>query len=320
MKTQISIIVPAYNIKNYLSDCLDSILAQDFMNYEIIIVDDGSTDGTAEICDDYQKHYDKISVIHQKNSGLSGARNAGIKQSKGEYLAFIDGDDLVASDFLSKLYQSIIKTSSEITICRFVEFSGTLPGTALTKATAHKEYSADEVVVRLLTQQENYDIVTWNKLYKKKLFDGIEFPIGKLHEDTLTTYKVLAAATKITCLEDELYYYRQRPGSIMAEQDLLNRLKIKEDAAKDAIKYFSNDSKLESAAEVALLLSNIAYLDNIASGKIHDKKLWRKTIEKINASRNLYKDNPYLTKKLKLYLGLLKTPIAYKAFRRIVHE
>ncbi|MBR3177415.1 glycosyltransferase [Candidatus Saccharibacteria bacterium] len=317
-KSLVSIIIPAYNIDEYLSACLDSALSQDFSNYEIVVIDDGSTDNTPKISDEYAKKYENVITIHQKNSGLSSARNTGIKRAKGEYVALIDGDDIIAPNFLARLYQAVTKTNSDIAICNFQEFSDTIP--AVSAPSKISVESRNEAVKKLLIQQENRDIIACNKLYKKEIFKNIEFPVGQLHEDTLTTYKLLAAANRVANIDDALYFYRKREGSIMAEQDLKKRLEIKERAANEAIAYFENNPELKLAAEVALLLSKFAYLDNIASGKIHDQKLWQGTIKEINSSRKNYKTNPYLTKKLKLYLVLLKMPLVYKTFRKIIHE
>ena len=314
----ISVIVPAYNIKNYISDCLNSILAQDFLGYEIVIVNDGSTDDTPKICSKYAEKYNKIKVIHQKNAGLSAARNTGIKNAKGKYLAFIDGDDIIDKNFLSRLYQAIETTGSDIAICNFIEFSETVPTSA--KASSEiKVVNRDEAVTALLIKQENRDVIACNKLYKKELFKNIKFPVGEIHEDNLTTYKLLAAASKVANIEDGLYFYRRHSGSITDTHELVLGLKMKERAAREAIEYFKSNQKLERAAEIALLLSEFAYLDNIASGKIHDQELWRETIKKINSSHKSYKTNPYLTKKLKLYLALLRFPSLYKLFRKIIH-
>ena len=118
---KVSIIIPAYNIEKYLSACLDSALSQDFSNYEIVVIDDGSTDNTPKISDEYAKKYENVITIHQKNSGLSSARNTGIKRAKGEYVALIDGDDIIAPNFLARLYQAVTKTNSDIAICNFQE-------------------------------------------------------------------------------------------------------------------------------------------------------------------------------------------------------
>lgn len=317
-KNLVSIIIPAYNIESYISACLDSALQQDFSDFEIVVVDDGSIDNTSKVCDEYAKKCKNITTIHQKNAGLSSARNTGIKHARGEYIALVDGDDLVAPNFLAQLYQAITKTNSDVAICNFQEFTETVPRTtSLSKISVE---TRNEAVRKLLIQQENRDVIACNKLYKKEVFKGIEFPVGQLHEDTLTTYKLLAAAKKVANIDDKLYFYRKRLGSIMAEQGLKKRLEIKERAAKEAIVYFKNDPELKLAAEIALLLARFAYLDNITSGKIRNRKLWQKTIDEINSSRRNYKTNPYLTKKLKLYLVLLKIPTIYKIFRKIIHE
>lgn len=315
----ITLIITVYNIEEYLPACLDSALMQTYSNFEIILVDDGSSDGSAKICDEYAEKFEQVSVIHQKNMGLSGARNTGIKNAKGEYLALIDGDDLIASIFLSRLYQAVETTGSDVAICNFIEFSETVP--VATKASEIKAVSRNKAVTTLLVGQENRDVIVCNKLYKKTLFKNIEFPIGEIHEDNLTTYKLLAAASKVANIEDGLYFYRRHSGSITDTHELLLGLKMKERAAKEAIEYFKNDPELKQAAEISLLLARFGYLDNIASGKVYDKELWQKTIKEIDAKREAYKSNPYLTKKLKLYLRLMKTPggSTYKLFRRIKH-
>lgn len=317
-KPIISLIVPAYNVAEFLPDCLQSLGAQtDFEDYEIIVIDDGSTDGTAKICDEYQS--DKLYVIHQKNAGLSGARNTGIKQARGEFLSFVDGDDVVSPDFLKRLYDTAIKTSADIVICDFAEFSAKLP-TFSHKISTPTFTDGHAAAKRLLIAQENRDVIICNKLFRGSLFSDIEFPVGKLHEDNLTTYKLLSTASRVASISEPLYYYRKRSGSIMAEQDLLARLKVKETAAKEAINFFKNNTDLKNAAEIALLLSKFAYLDNIASGKIKNQALWQETVQEIKAMKPAALKNPYLTSKLKLYLKMLSQPSLYRLFRKSIHE
>ena len=219
----VSVIVPAYNIEHFLPNCLDSILSGTYDNYEIIVVDDGSSDETGKICNQYEKRFSKIRIIHQENAGLSVARNTGIKAAKGKYLAFIDGDDLVSPNFLLDLANIAELIPADIVECGYLEFSNNPPkssgGQDLLVKT-RREATAD-----LLVGQENLDIVTWNKLYDRELFKEIKFPANELHEDNLTTYKLFAAAVRIAVIDKELYYYRKRGGSIMAEQNLLARLK-----------------------------------------------------------------------------------------------
>lgn len=313
----ISVIVPAYNIETFLPACVESIESQSYKNFEVILVDDGSTDHTPEICDKYKGQFKNISIVHQKNAGLSSARNTGINKAKGEYLAFVDGDDLVAPEFLTQLYKVANLSCADISECGYVEFDKAAAPTS--RDHNLKIYTTSEAVTNLLIGQENKDVVTWNKLYKKELFRDIKFPVGELHEDNLTTYKLLGKSPNVAVFDDELYCYRQRSGSIMAEQDLLARLNQKERSAREAIEYFDKNSDLKQSAKVALLLSKFAYLDNIASGRIHDKNLWQKTVKEIKQSKKEYQKNPHLTKKLKLYLALLKAPFLYRLFRKIIH-
>ena len=314
----ISVIIPAYNIDSYVKDCVNSVLSQEYQNYEIILVNDGSTDNTPKICDQLEKaHPNIIKVLHHKNAGLSAARNNGIKRARGEYLAFIDGDDLVAKRFLSTLYEALEKTNSDIAVCGFHEFDkDNLPKTTKT-ATKMVTYDRVTATSKLLVGQENIDIIACNKLYKKAVFKNITFPVGELHEDNLTTYKLYAAAKQIVVVDVSLYYYRQRSSSITAKQDVLARLKQKERAAKESIAYFKDDIALKQAAEVSYLLSLFGYLDNIAAGRIENKGLWKETVLRIQKLSKTYRHNPFLTRKLKLYLKLVKVPSLYRIFRKI---
>ena len=312
MKPVISVIIPVYNVKDFVGKCLDSVARQKYENLDIVIVDDGSTDGSGEICDELAVQDKRMRVFHKKNGGLSDARNLGIKKAKGEIIAFIDGDDLVSEDFVSAMYEEMAKSDADIVVC----------GYNLVKP--EKEVmSGGEATVKLLTQQENIDIVAWNKLYKKSLFvdNDIWFPKGKKHEDTLTTYKILSKAEKVAYLDEALYSYVERGDSIMKTGRIEERLEMRELAAKEAMEYFKDDRDLKQAAEVALLLAKYAYIDFAINGKIAKKygeaaKKWVKEHKK----ELVY--NKYLTKKLKIY-NLISTNLGgglYLAFRKIKHE
>lgn len=119
MSDLISVIIPVYNVETYLCRCVDSVLDQSYRNIEVILVDDGSPDGCPAICDEYARQDDRVRVIHQENAGLSGARNAGIDAAKGAWLAFVDSDDYLAEDFLSRLYEACVSTGSDMSVCRW---------------------------------------------------------------------------------------------------------------------------------------------------------------------------------------------------------
>ena len=312
MKPLISIIIPVYNVKDFVGKCLDSIAQQKYENLDIVIVDDGSTDRSGKICDEFAALDKRMRVFHKKNGGLSDARNFGIKKAKGEIIAFVDSDDLVSENFVNAMYEEMTKSDADVVVC----------GYNLVKP-KKEVMSGKEAAAKLLTQQENIDIVAWNKLYKKSLFmdNNIWFPKGQKHEDTLTTYKVLSKARKVVYLDEALYCYVERGDSIMKTGRIEERLEMRELAAKEAMEYFKNDKDLEQAAEVALLLAKYAYVDFAINGRV--KKRYGELARRwIKEHKKDFVNNRYMTKKLKIY-NLMSTNLGgglYLAFRKIKHE
>jgi len=209
----ISVIVPAYNLAHCITDCIDSIEKQTYSNFEIIIIDDGSTDETKNVCEKLAKVYSNIRVISQKNQGISAVRNLGIQESNGEYLAFIDGDDQIKETFLEHLYQRLIADSSDITVCGYQEI---YQDHKISHPLNPQIITGTEATKNFLLKQQDFDILIWNKLYRKSLFDdhSILYPAGQIHEDNLTTYKLFAAAKNIQYLKDELYFYQRKNSYI----------------------------------------------------------------------------------------------------------
>lgn len=214
----ISVIVPVYKVEPYLRQCVDSILAQTFTDFELILVDDGSPDSCGMICDTYANQDLRVRVVHQENMGLSAARNAGIGLANGEYLTFIDSDDMVSDAYLEKLYDVIGENNSDIAICGMQTFA------------EENELSSNDVVCterspRIMTGREaclsiyhmdgKVPIMAWGKLYRADLFAGIRYPVGLIHEDDATTPKLLYRSNKTAMTFERLYYYRTRPDSIM---------------------------------------------------------------------------------------------------------
>lgn len=211
MDPLISVIVPVYNVKAYLRECLDSILRQSYRTLEIIVVDDGSQDGCAELCDAYAAADSRIRVIHQSNGGLSAARNAGMDAATGAFWSFVDSDDAVSPNFIQNLYRACADTGSEIAMCRFCKEKERLDLPAAGTAV----YTGYDMSLQLAQDASGAYGVTWNKLYRADLFSNIRFPDRKLHEDEFTTYKLFWKADHCAVLEQDLYYYRQRPDSIV---------------------------------------------------------------------------------------------------------
>jgi glycosyltransferase involved in cell wall biosynthesis len=238
----VSIIVPVYNVGQYLSKCVESILCQeDFENYEILLVDDGSQDRSGEMCDEYARIYpDKIRVFHKKNGGLSDARNYGIGRANGEWLFFIDSDDYLRKDALSKLY-SRIDAGVDIVIGQFkrVDENGVPCGDAnWVRPTEIACYSGQEAAEKMYGKLGRC-VTAWGKLYRRLLFDDVRYPVGILHEDEAVQFPLFIRARKIIILPDILYFYVQREGSIMSKktfQRLLDYVSAVEFRLDDAIK------------------------------------------------------------------------------------
>ena len=213
MDELISIIVPVYNVEQYVEKCVQSIINQTYKNLEIILVDDGSKDNSGHICDELKLKDDRIQVIHKQNGGLSDARNAGLKIAKGEYIGFVDSDDYIAEDMFETLYNLNKKYNSEISIVSFYEiYNGKVIGVRDTKDL--QELSKTEAIKELLIDT-NIQSYAWNKLFKKELFEGLEFPTNKNFEDIATTLLLFEKANKVVLFEDPKYYYVRRDNSIV---------------------------------------------------------------------------------------------------------
>ena len=210
----ISIIVPVYNVEPYIHRCIDSILNQTFTNFELILVDDGSPDNCGKICDEYARKDNRVHVIHQENSGLSAARNAGIdwafRNSDSEWLTFIDSDDWVHSKYLELLYNAIVETQCGISICGYEEIDGKCTNMN------YEELKANTVSTEDFFCKFNVNAtVAWGKLYKKTDFENIRYPVGKLHEDEFTTYRILFSHSNLAVIDQPLYYYYKNSSGIM---------------------------------------------------------------------------------------------------------
>ena len=212
MHDLISVIIPVYKVEKYLCRCVDSVLEQTYTNMEIILVDDGSPDNCPVMCDEYARQDSRVKVIHQENAGLSGARNAGIDMAQGQWLAFVDSDDYLAADFLERLYQACMDTGSSLSVCRWEYVRGeTIPehGTGETRV-----YTGREMLANLYVPDGAYFVVAWNKLYRKELFEDIRYPLGRIHEDEATTYRIYDKVKKAAYVDRSLYGYFVTPVSI----------------------------------------------------------------------------------------------------------
>lgn len=211
----ISVIVPVYNVEKYLKLCIDSILCQTYSNLEIILVDDGSSDRSPEICDRYAEQDLRIKVIHKKNEGLSATRNAAAKIAQGKYIAFIDSDDYITKDYIESLYSLICKYHAEIAVCRFVYVYGDKEDMVDGKVGEYV-YNCTEALKTLFLENE-FGHFSHQKLFLTEIVKKHPYPVGKIYEDVATTYLMFEETKTVAYTQCQLYYYRQRPGSIISQ-------------------------------------------------------------------------------------------------------
>ncbi|MBR3331316.1 MAG: glycosyltransferase family 2 protein [Mogibacterium sp.] len=213
----ISVIVPVFNVRPYLAKALESVIRQTYSHLEIIVIDDGSTDGSGDICDEFAARDERIKVIHQENRGLSNARNNGLDIMNGEAVAFLDPDDSYHPDYIKAMAEAMDRENADIVVCKYtVHYSDKL--TKHTKEETARPsikagvYGRDEALRALADGKINTAV--WNKLYNSKLWDNIRFPDGHNYEDRDIVLRIFDRCRSVLILDQPLYYYLRRPGSI----------------------------------------------------------------------------------------------------------
>lgn len=212
----ISIIVPVYNVRDYLEKCLQSICGQTYRNLEIILIDDGSFDGSGELCDWFAQKDARIKVVHQRNAGQSAARNKGLEMAQGEYLGFVDSDDWIEPDMYAFLYRLSEKNDADISICSHYIETGVK--TRVKHSSGRCSVFSREEAIRTLVKDKRIRNYMWDKLFKRSVFDGIRFPVDRIYEDILITYQLFYKARKIVMKDCPKYHYLKREGSTTQEK------------------------------------------------------------------------------------------------------
>lgn len=255
----ISVIVSIYNVEKYLKRCLDSIINQTYKNLEIILVDDGSTDTSGMICDEYQKIDKRIKVYHKKNGGLSSARNYGINKAHGIYIGFVDSDDCINKKMYEILLDNMNKTNSDISIGSVFSFENDNELNRVYNDKCVTRYFDGNEKFRNLLEEKNFDsILVSNKLYKKKLFDKVLFPMGKIHEDAFIMHHLFDEANRIVYTTEYLFYYFIRDNSLSHSYNLKRLDEI--DAVRDRLKFFKQKRFVDTNYYEMALRSYVGYL------------------------------------------------------------
>lgn len=303
MEQCVSVIVPIYMVEPYLKRAVDSIRNQTYQNLEIILVDDGSKDQCGRICDDYAKADNRIVVIHKENGGLSDARNAGLDVAHGEYIMFVDSDDYIAPDCVETLLKCLTEHDADVSMCSYVVTDSTEYDESIwLKSDGHEYDGSVEICDRRKLLSNLYDanhrdatyfIVSWNKIYKASLWDGIRFPKGKIHEDEATTYKIYDRAQKGIYLHKPLYGYFSAPDSITRAKFNIKRLQWM-DALDDRIAYFGNkltESQNRTKNYSELINDNWKESKQATIQEKPEKKIEKELLEKDTEEQNTEEQN-----------------------------
>ena len=315
MKPLLTVVIPVYNVERYLKRCIESVLAQEWKDYEILLVDDGSTDHSPQICDDYVKAYDFISVIHKENGGLSEARNTGISHAKGEYVYFPDSDDWIEPDTFIALAEAL--ESQEFDIISFNrEFVKGEEDAIVSEPEVTQVFEGKDAFVQMLKHSYITGFAN-DKIYRKSLFTdhNIQFPIGKYYEDLGTNYKLFLAAKKVYATNQKYYHYLiDNPDSITQswnEKKFSNMFGFyKELFYSDFVRSQLNKEELQ--------ISQLYYVNGLVHilASLYKSKLDKKYIEitnevkqellKNSVSLSQMKDQPNKLKYVLFRLKLLK--------------
>lgn len=282
----ISVIVPVYNVQEYLEQCVESLICQTYKNIEIILVDDGSTDNSGLLCDRYAERYDNIFVYHKINGGLSSARNYGIDKAKGDYLSFIDSDDFVSCDFLECMAESMIDYKADVVMCNYSMY--------------YNENNVKDVLIKEKNTVVYHDLeadrrlylefAAWNKLYSKELFNNIRYPDGKLYEDARTMYKIANSIERLVVIPKSMLYYRQRKTGIMgtfSTKNYLDRVNVWSEIYEFEKNKFSDEELqniLQRKNKLVLELISTIFKNQFLS---FDRKLMKKLLGELHNPVNL---------------------------------
>ena len=216
--TNLSIIVPVYKAEQYIHECVDSILNQIYTDFELILIDDGSPDNCGRICDEYARKDNRIKVIHQKNSGVSVARNKGVEVSTGKYISFVDSDDYISPEMYSTLMDTALSSDADIIKCGYQEFDNLGLG-RIRKFDRKLDYIESKEAILKCYFEGVLFVVVWNAIYKRELVQSVKYPIGLIAEDNYVSGMYLARASKVCIVDKVLYFYRYNESGLSKCQE-----------------------------------------------------------------------------------------------------
>ena len=234
----VSVIIPVYNMQDYLERCVDSALGQTHRELQIILINDGSTDSSGEICEAFGAENPQIEVIHRENGGLSAARNTGLDHARGKWITFLDADDYFSRFFIEENLDACLEYGADLAACRFVpDLVGNLGEESFTKASTSELITGREAAIRHFGKGAMWLNMAWGKLSRASLWKDLRFPEGRINEDVFVSHQLFFSAGKVVISDAYLYAYYLSPGSIMRKPFTLQRLDVL-DAWQEGVRFF----------------------------------------------------------------------------------
>ena len=317
---KITVIIPVYKVEKYLQKCLDSVVDQSYKDLQILLVDDGSPDQCPNICEQYAAKDARVQVIHQKNQGLSAARNTGIKDIAGDYVLFLDSDDYLEETYCEKMMELAQRTDSDIVIgeATTVDEEGRVYHTNQEiKISVEKVFSKEMIMGEVIREQQ-WKGYAWGKLYRRSLVEGIKYPVGRAFEDRFTVYKYFDRASRVVLCPGAVLFYRIRKGSIMHDFNLKKWYDLI-DSEKNLIDFCEREypsllSDMESKYFGRLVHIWIAFYDAGISSEMEE------LLKIMRAAYQKYGKKTYMKKMHKIsYQMIFWCPAIYRFLLKITH-
>lgn len=272
IEEKISVIVPVYNVEAYLEKCVESILRQTYTNLEILLINDGSTDNSGDLCDQLALRDQRIRVIHKENGGLSDARNTGIEEASSDLIGFVDSDDYIDEDMYETLYRQMLESKAELSMCGHYDVYHQIPEK---QVVAIQTWALiPEEAIRMVMEAKILSVTAVNKLYKKELFDQLRFEMGKIAEDAFIMIRLIHQCSKVVATNEKKYYYVHRENSITTQKFSLKFLNVIEAYEQNANIIRENYPKLTDVATMRLNWAYFYILDRLlVDSEFEDKAL-----------------------------------------------
>lgn len=317
MGEKISVIVPVYNVEQYLERCVDSIISQTYTNLEIILVNDGSTDNSGKLCDELAKKDERIRVIHKENGGLSDARNRGIDEAESDLVGFIDSDDYIDSDMYEVLLKNLNDTDANLSMCALYDVYNNTPEAQVTNKETWKLSS--EQAIKMVMEAKILSVTAVNKLYRKSLFTDLKFEVGKIAEDAFIMIKLLDKCEKIVATNEKKYYYVHRENSITTQKFSTKFLNVIEAYEQNSNIISEKYPKLKDVAQTRMNWAYFYVLDRLLlDDNYNDKELENKLISYLKNYRKDILNDPLFTKGRKI--GFIALLLSRNLYRKLIEK